>query len=68
VDAIEYVWMTLSRLGKRSQLALLRLGFVPRLTALGFPQKKKCNIVHRAYLHTIYHFLNVWACENGWMR
>ena len=59
-------FVELSQLGKWCQLDF-GLGFAPGLVWLGFSTAKMCIIVYKVYLHIIYHFIHLWARENGWM-
>ena len=52
MDGIGWVWMTISELGRCSQLGLLRLGFAAGLTGLGFSQQKTCITVNAIHLYT----------------
>jgi len=53
MDGIGWVWMSLSQLGRYSQLGLLGTGLVAGLVGFGFSWLKTCQLVATVYLHTI---------------
>ena len=55
MDGARWVWMSISQLGRCSQLGLLGLGFI---AGLGF-HSKKCITVNTIHLHTFYPFLRL---------
>jgi len=53
MDGVGSVWMSLSQLGRYSQLGLLGIGLVAGLIGFGFSQLQTCQLVATVYLHTI---------------
>jgi len=53
MDGIGWVWMSLSQLGRYSQLGLLGIGLVAGLIGFGFSRLQTCQLVATVYLHTI---------------
>ena len=41
------------------KVGLAQLGFAPALAAFGFPQKKRCIIVHRVYILSYLYLINM---------
>ena len=56
-----------SQLGRQCQWALLRFTFAPGLIGLVFLLFKTYILLGTVQLHIIYHFIRVWAGDNGWM-
>jgi len=53
MDGIGWVWMSLSQLGRYSQLGLLGMGLVAGLVGFGFSRLKTCQLLARVSLHII---------------
>ena len=53
MDGVGWVWISLSQLGRYSQLGLLGTGLVAGLVGFGFSQLKTCQLVATVYLQCV---------------